>query len=56
MPLGDSGFQNSLYSSVQDSSELLHSAGQVDPPTPSPTFVKVCAALGSFNLLLFLLA
>ncbi|GMY24533.1 auxin response factor 8 [Fagus crenata] len=41
MPLGDSGFQNSLYSSVQDSSELLHSAGQVDPPTPSPTFVKV---------------
>ena len=56
MPLGDSGFQNSLYSSVQDSSELLHSAGQVDPPTPSPTFVKVCAPLGSFNLLLFLLA
>ncbi|KAB1211098.1 Auxin response factor 8 [Morella rubra] len=41
MPLGDSGFQNSLYGAVQDSSELLQSAGQVDPPTPSRTFVKV---------------
>ncbi|XP_059449137.1 auxin response factor 8 isoform X2 [Corylus avellana] len=41
MPLGDSGFQNSLYGSVQDSSELLRSAGQVDPPTQSRTFVKV---------------
>ncbi|XP_075659237.1 auxin response factor 8-like [Castanea sativa] len=41
MPLGDTGFQNSLYSSVQVSSELLNSAGQVDPPTPSQTFVKV---------------
>ncbi|KAG2713946.1 hypothetical protein I3843_03G008000 [Carya illinoinensis] len=41
MPLGDSGFQSSLYGSVQDSSELLRSAGQVDPPTPSRTFVKV---------------
>nr|POE58162.1 isoform 2 of auxin response factor 8 [Quercus suber] len=30
MPLGDTGFQNSLYSSEQDSSELLNSAGQVD--------------------------
>jgi hypothetical protein len=40
MPLGDSGFQNSLYGSVQDS-ELLRSAGQVDPPTQSRTFVKV---------------
>ncbi|KAF2314775.1 hypothetical protein GH714_033520 [Hevea brasiliensis] len=41
MPLGDSGFQNSIYGGVQDSSELLPSAGQVDPPTPSRTFVKV---------------
>ncbi|KAL9355162.1 hypothetical protein Peur_053132 [Populus x canadensis] len=41
MPLGDSGFQNSLYGCVQDSSELLPNAGQMDPPTPSGTFVKV---------------
>ncbi|KAF2290551.1 hypothetical protein P3X46_029384 [Hevea brasiliensis] len=41
MPLGDSGFQSSIYGGVQDSSELLPSAGQVDPPTPSRTFVKV---------------
>ncbi|KAH8511498.1 hypothetical protein H0E87_008894 [Populus deltoides] len=41
MPLGDSGFQNSLYGCVQDSSELLSNAGQMDPPTPSGTFVKV---------------
>ncbi|BBG92697.1 auxin response factor 8 [Prunus dulcis] len=41
MPLGDSGFQSSLYGCMQDSSELLHSAGQVDPPTPNCTFVKV---------------
>ena len=41
MPLGHTGFQSSLYSSVQDSSELLNSGGQVDPPTPSQTFVKV---------------
>ncbi|KAM5558342.1 hypothetical protein ABKV19_020178 [Rosa sericea] len=41
MPLGDSGFQSSLYGCMQGSSELLHSAGQVDPPTPNCTFVKV---------------
>ncbi|KAJ6370755.1 hypothetical protein OIU77_001294 [Salix suchowensis] len=41
MPLGDSGFQNSLYGCGQDSSELLPNAGQMDPPTPSRTFVKV---------------
>ncbi|XP_011038345.1 PREDICTED: auxin response factor 8-like [Populus euphratica] len=41
MPLGDSGFQNSLYGCVQDSSELLPNAGQMDPPTSSRTFVKV---------------
>ncbi|KAM2761342.1 hypothetical protein COP1_025817 [Malus domestica] len=42
MPLGDSGLQRSLYGCMQDSSELLHSAGQVDPPTPNNcTFVKV---------------
>ncbi|XAR58095.1 hypothetical protein NMG60_11026478 [Bertholletia excelsa] len=34
MPLGASGFQNSPYSSMQDSSELLHSAIQVDQPPP----------------------
>lgn len=43
MPLGNSGFQSSLYGCMQDSSELLHGAGQVDPPTPNCTFVKVCA-------------
>ncbi|KAK9950589.1 hypothetical protein M0R45_006073 [Rubus argutus] len=41
MPLGDSGFQSSLYGCMQDSSELLHGAGQADPPTPNCTFVKV---------------
>lgn len=42
MPLGDSGFQSSMYGGgVQDSSELLPSTGQVDPSTPSRTFVKV---------------
>uniref|UniRef100_A0A5B7A549 Auxin response factor n=1 Tax=Davidia involucrata TaxID=16924 RepID=A0A5B7A549_DAVIN len=41
MPLGASGFQNPLYGCMQDSSELLHSAAQVDPPTPTPIFVKV---------------
>ncbi|KAG8662582.1 hypothetical protein MANES_01G125000v8 [Manihot esculenta] len=41
MPLGDSGFQNSIYGGMQDSSEILPSTGQVDPPTPSRTFVKV---------------
>ncbi|KAL5745338.1 hypothetical protein ACOSP7_026484 [Xanthoceras sorbifolium] len=41
MPLGDSGFHNSLYECMQDSSELLHNAGRVDQLTPSKTFVKV---------------
>nr|XP_009769536.1 PREDICTED: auxin response factor 8-like isoform X3 [Nicotiana sylvestris] len=42
MPLGmNSGYQNSLYGYVQDSSELLHNAGQNDPPNASHTFVKV---------------
>ncbi|KAL7192773.1 hypothetical protein ACSBR2_024568 [Camellia fascicularis] len=41
MPLGASGFQSSLFG-MQDSSELLHSAAQVDPSTPTHnTFVKV---------------
>ncbi|KAL1133746.1 hypothetical protein V6Z11_A12G059600 [Gossypium hirsutum] len=38
--LGDSSFQNPLYGCMQDSSELQN-RGQVDPPTPTPTFVKV---------------
>ncbi|CAN4105413.1 unnamed protein product [Withania somnifera] len=41
MPLGASGYQNSLYGYVQDSSELLHSAEQIDPPNATHTFVKV---------------
>ncbi|PSS36616.1 Auxin response factor like [Actinidia chinensis var. chinensis] len=41
MPLGASGFQGSLYGCMQDSSELLHSAAEVDPSTPNRTFVKV---------------
>nr|AJA30441.1 auxin response factor 8 [Dimocarpus longan] len=41
MPLGDSGFHNSLYGCMQDSSELLHNARNVDRPTPPETFVKV---------------
>ncbi|XP_019177386.1 PREDICTED: auxin response factor 8-like [Ipomoea nil] len=39
--LGASGFQNSLYDYMQDSSELMHSAGPVDPLTPTSAFVKV---------------
>ncbi|XP_010250613.1 PREDICTED: auxin response factor 8 isoform X2 [Nelumbo nucifera] len=39
MPFGGSGFQNSLYGCMENSSDLLNSAGQVDPPTR--TFVKV---------------
>lgn len=41
MPLGDSGFHNSMYGCMQDSSELLHNVGQIDQPTPARTFVKV---------------
>ncbi|GAY33379.1 hypothetical protein CUMW_007000 [Citrus unshiu] len=41
MPLGDSGFHNSMYGCMQDSSELLHNVGQIDQPTPTRTFVKV---------------
>ncbi|QHO27641.1 Auxin response factor [Arachis hypogaea] len=41
MPLGDSGFQGPLYACMQDSSELMQSAGQVDPQNQTPTFVKV---------------
>lgn len=39
--LGDSGFHNSIYGCMQDSSELLHNVGQIDQPTPTRTFVKV---------------
>lgn len=60
MALGASGFRSSLYGCMQDSSELLHSAeAQVDPPTPTRTFVKVqttlfvtsieCVTLCAFN-------
>ncbi|XP_027939557.1 auxin response factor 8-like isoform X2 [Vigna unguiculata] len=41
IPLGESGFQAPLYPCVQDSSELLRSAGQVDPQNQTRTFVKV---------------
>nr|GMC63977.1 auxin response factor 8-like [Ipomoea batatas] len=40
LPSGASGFQNSPYGYVQDSSELVSSAGQDDQSTPR-TFVKV---------------
>ncbi|KAL2955770.1 hypothetical protein AAZX31_18G046800 [Glycine max] len=40
MPLADSGFQGSLYGCM-DSSELLQSAGHVDPENQSQTFVKL---------------
>ncbi|XP_043695422.1 auxin response factor 12-like [Telopea speciosissima] len=39
IPFGASGLQSPLYGCMDDSSDLLHSAGQVDPPTK--TFVKV---------------
>ncbi|KAF8398782.1 hypothetical protein HHK36_014640 [Tetracentron sinense] len=39
MPFGALGFQSSLYGCMDDSSDLLHNAGQVDPP--ARTFVKV---------------
>ena len=41
MPLGETGFQAPLYACMQDSSELLQSAGQVDPQNQTRTFVKV---------------
>ncbi|XP_004490754.1 auxin response factor 8 [Cicer arietinum] len=41
MPLGESGFQGSPYPCMQDSSELLQSAGQIDNQNQTPTFVKV---------------
>ncbi|RDY05326.1 Auxin response factor 8, partial [Mucuna pruriens] len=41
MPLGESGFQGSLYGCMQDSAELLRSAGHVDPQNQTQTFVKV---------------
>nr|XP_043631345.1 auxin response factor 8-like [Erigeron canadensis] len=42
MPSGASGFQNSPYFSyMQDSSELLPTTGQIGPPNPNRTFVKV---------------
>nr|KYP76045.1 Auxin response factor 8 [Cajanus cajan] len=41
MPLGESGFQGSLYGCMQDTSELLQSVGHVDPQNQSQTFVKV---------------
>lgn len=41
MPLGESGFQGSVYACMQDSSELLHSSGQADPQNQTPIFVKV---------------
>ncbi|KAE8703875.1 Auxin response factor 12 [Hibiscus syriacus] len=40
IPLEDPSFQTPLYGCMQDSSEL-QSAGVVDPPTPTRTFVKV---------------
>ncbi|XP_019455757.1 PREDICTED: auxin response factor 8-like [Lupinus angustifolius] len=41
MPLVESGFQDSLYGCMQDSSELLQSPGQLDPQNQTRTFVKV---------------
>ncbi|XP_057751715.1 auxin response factor 8-like [Arachis stenosperma] len=41
IPLGNSGYQGPLYACMQDSSELMQSAGQVDPQNQTPTFVKV---------------
>ncbi|KAK4733290.1 hypothetical protein R3W88_007551 [Solanum pinnatisectum] len=48
MPLGTSGFPNSLYGYVQDSSDMLHNVGQADAQTVPRTFVKVykSASLG----------
>lgn len=45
MQLGDSGFHNSLYGSTQESSELMHSAGQMDQQTQDQTFVKVSLSI-----------
>lgn len=41
MPLGQSSFQGSPYPCMQDSSELLQSAGQIDTQNQTPIFVKV---------------
>ncbi|XP_061348007.1 auxin response factor 8-like isoform X4 [Gastrolobium bilobum] len=44
MSLGESGFQGPLYACMQDSSELLQSAGQDDPQNQTRTYVKVYKA------------
>ncbi|CAH8277235.1 unnamed protein product [Arabidopsis lyrata] len=41
MSLTDSGFQNSLFGCMQDTHELLHGAGQINPSTQTKNFVKV---------------
>ncbi|CAN8232741.1 unnamed protein product [Cochlearia groenlandica] len=42
MSLTDSGFQNSLYGCMQDTThELLHGAGQINPSSQTKNFVKV---------------
>ncbi|KAH6799339.1 auxin response factor 8 [Perilla frutescens var. frutescens] len=41
MALGSSGYQSTLYSYVQDSSEILNNTEQDDQPTPTRTYVKV---------------
>lgn len=47
MSLTDSGFQNSLYGCMQDTThELLHGAGQINPSTQTKNFVKVLVGSG----------
>ncbi|CAH8371853.1 unnamed protein product [Eruca vesicaria subsp. sativa] len=42
MSLADSGFENSLYSCMQDTThELLHGVGQINPSNQTKNFVKV---------------
>ncbi|XP_010528612.1 PREDICTED: auxin response factor 8-like [Tarenaya hassleriana] len=41
MSLTDSGFQNSLYSCMQDAPELLHGAGDINASNQIKNFVKV---------------
>lgn len=41
VPQGQSGYQSPLYGCVQDSSDMLQRAGELDQPISTRTFVKV---------------
>lgn len=56
MSLTDSGFQNSLFGCMQDTHELLHGAGQINPSTQTKNFVKVLVGPGLTDFSMALLS